>query len=113
MPLLRPADISFSPSGDHTGPLQLFQPLWQERARAARAAIEIVEKAMEVVGGGSFYRQVGLERLLRDVKGARSTIHTRKSANTCLPGVWPLGSISSPISMLQFRHRNDHWSHHG
>lgn len=36
---------------------------------AARAAITTVEKAMEVVGGSSFYRNVGLERLFRDVQG--------------------------------------------
>jgi alkylation response protein AidB-like acyl-CoA dehydrogenase len=36
---------------------------------AARAAIATVEKAMEVVGGASFYRSVGLERLWRDVQG--------------------------------------------
>ena len=34
-----------------------------------RAAITTVEKAMEVVGGSSFYRNVGLERLFRDVQG--------------------------------------------
>ena len=37
---------------------------------AARAAIVTVEKAMEVVGGGAFFRSLGLERLLRDVQGA-------------------------------------------
>jgi alkylation response protein AidB-like acyl-CoA dehydrogenase len=31
----------------------------------------VVEKAMEVTGGGSFYRAAGLERLFRDVQGAR------------------------------------------
>ena len=36
---------------------------------AARAAIQTVEKAMEIVGGSAFYRSVGLERLLRDVQG--------------------------------------------
>ena len=35
----------------------------------ARAAITTVAKAMEVVGGSSFYRNVGLERLFRDVQG--------------------------------------------
>jgi alkylation response protein AidB-like acyl-CoA dehydrogenase len=35
----------------------------------ARAAIATVEKAMEVVGRSSFYRNVGLERLFRDVQG--------------------------------------------
>jgi acyl-CoA dehydrogenase len=41
------------------------------RTLAGRAAIRTVEKAMEVVGGASFYRKLGLERLLRDVQGAR------------------------------------------
>jgi alkylation response protein AidB-like acyl-CoA dehydrogenase len=36
---------------------------------AARSAITTAEKAMEVVGGASFYRSMGLERLLRDVQG--------------------------------------------
>ena len=36
---------------------------------AARAAIQTVEKAMELVGGSAFYRNVGLERFLRDVQG--------------------------------------------
>ena len=41
------------------------------RTLAGRAAIRTVEKAMEVVGGSSFYRGLGLERLFRDVQGAR------------------------------------------
>ena len=36
---------------------------------AARAALQTVEKAMELVGGSALYRSVGLERLLRDVQG--------------------------------------------
>jgi acyl-CoA dehydrogenase len=40
-----------------------------EMTNAARAAIAAVTKAMEVVGGASFYRSVGLERLFRDVQG--------------------------------------------
>jgi alkylation response protein AidB-like acyl-CoA dehydrogenase len=35
----------------------------------ARAAITTVAKAMEVVGGSSLYRNVGFERLFRDVQG--------------------------------------------
>jgi alkylation response protein AidB-like acyl-CoA dehydrogenase len=38
---------------------------------AAQACLETVEKAMEVVGGASFYRATGIERLLRDVHAAR------------------------------------------
>jgi alkylation response protein AidB-like acyl-CoA dehydrogenase len=41
------------------------------RTVAGRAAIRTVEKAMEVVGGAAFYRRLGLERLFRDVQGAR------------------------------------------
>ena len=41
------------------------------RSLTGRAVIRTVEKAMEVVGGGSFYRSLGLERLFRDVQGAR------------------------------------------
>jgi alkylation response protein AidB-like acyl-CoA dehydrogenase len=41
------------------------------RTLAGRAAIRTVEKAMEVVGGASFFRALGLERLFRDIQGAR------------------------------------------
>jgi acyl-CoA dehydrogenase len=41
------------------------------RTLAGRHAIRTVEKAMEVVGGSSFFRALGLERLFRDVQGAR------------------------------------------
>jgi alkylation response protein AidB-like acyl-CoA dehydrogenase len=41
------------------------------RAVAGRAAIRTVEAAMEVASGAGFYRDLGLERLFRDVQGAR------------------------------------------
>jgi alkylation response protein AidB-like acyl-CoA dehydrogenase len=41
------------------------------RTLCGRAAIATVDKAMEVAGGGAFYRSLGLERLFRDVQGAR------------------------------------------
>jgi acyl-CoA dehydrogenase len=41
------------------------------RTLVGRAAVEVVEKAMEAVGGSAFYRAAGLERLFRDVQGAR------------------------------------------
>jgi alkylation response protein AidB-like acyl-CoA dehydrogenase len=41
------------------------------RSLVGRAAIQVVEKAMEAAGGSSFYRAAGLERLFRDVQGAR------------------------------------------
>jgi alkylation response protein AidB-like acyl-CoA dehydrogenase len=41
------------------------------RTLAGRGAIRTVEKALEVAGGAGFYRGLGLERLFRDVQGAR------------------------------------------
>jgi len=41
------------------------------RTLVANAAIKTVERAMEVAGGAGFYRSLGLERLFRDVQGAR------------------------------------------
>ena len=36
-----------------------------------RGDTQVVEKAMEIVGGAAFFRAAGLERLFRDVQGAR------------------------------------------
>jgi acyl-CoA dehydrogenase len=41
------------------------------RAVVGPAAIRTVEIAMEVASGAGFYRNLGLERLFRDVQGAR------------------------------------------
>lgn len=41
------------------------------RTLAGRHSIRAVEKAMEVAGGASFFRRLGLERMFRDVQGAR------------------------------------------
>lgn len=41
------------------------------RTLVGQAAIRTVERAMEVAGGASFYRDTGLERAFRDVQGAR------------------------------------------
>jgi alkylation response protein AidB-like acyl-CoA dehydrogenase len=41
------------------------------RTLAGKAAIATVEQAMEVVGGAAFFRSAGVERLFRDVQGAR------------------------------------------
>jgi acyl-CoA dehydrogenase len=41
------------------------------RTLAGRSSLRTVEHAMEVAGGASFFRSLGLERLLRDVQGAR------------------------------------------
>ena len=41
------------------------------RTLVGQSAIRTVERAMEVAGGASFYRDTGLERAFRDVQGAR------------------------------------------
>jgi len=41
------------------------------RTVAGQSAIRTVEAAMEVAGGAAFFRDTGLERLFRDVQGAR------------------------------------------
>src|SRR5262245_26056787 len=41
------------------------------RSVAGRAAIRTVEAAMELASGAGFYRGLGLERLSRDIQGAR------------------------------------------
>jgi acyl-CoA dehydrogenase len=41
------------------------------RTLVGRAAIRTVEMAMEIVGGASIYRELGLERRFRDIQGAR------------------------------------------
>lgn len=41
------------------------------KVNVANAAIRVVTKAMEVVGGEGFYRSFGLERLFRDIQAAR------------------------------------------
>jgi alkylation response protein AidB-like acyl-CoA dehydrogenase len=45
--------------------------LFTARTLAARHAIHTVEKAMEIAGGGAFFRARGLERLFRDIQAAR------------------------------------------
>jgi alkylation response protein AidB-like acyl-CoA dehydrogenase len=41
------------------------------RTIIGQACVRTVDKAMEAVGGAAFYRNLGLERLFRDVQGAR------------------------------------------
>jgi alkylation response protein AidB-like acyl-CoA dehydrogenase len=41
------------------------------RTLIGQSAIRTVERAMEVAGGTAFFRSLGLERLFRDVQGAR------------------------------------------
>lgn len=41
------------------------------KTNAAKACINVVEKAMNIVGGPGFYRNFGLEKLFRDVQAAK------------------------------------------
>ena len=41
------------------------------RTLVGRAVTRVAEKAMELAGGAAFYRAAGLERLFRDLQGAR------------------------------------------
>lgn len=41
------------------------------RTLVARAVLNVADLAMEVAGGSAFYRKLGLEKLFRDVQGAR------------------------------------------
>ena len=45
--------------------------IFMHRTLVARSAIKAVELALEVAGGASYHRRSGLERLFRDVQGAR------------------------------------------
>ena len=59
------AGIASEPGRDTTDRIMIGRTL------VARAAIRAVEKSMEVVGGASLYRELGLERRFRDIQGAR------------------------------------------
>lgn len=45
--------------------------VFQYKTIVARTALRTVEKAMETVGGASFFRDLGLERCFRDIQAAR------------------------------------------
>lgn len=57
-------------AGNDPGPANV-NAIMAGRVLAGQACIRVVEKAMEVAGGASFYRENVLERLFRDVQGAR------------------------------------------
>ncbi|MGH2351674.1 MAG: acyl-CoA dehydrogenase family protein [Chloroflexota bacterium] len=59
------ADYTFAPANETANAMLIRKTI------AAKAVIATVEKALEVVGGGGFFRSMGLERLLRDVHGAQ------------------------------------------
>lgn len=57
-------DFAFEPVND------IANAMLMRKTIAANAAVATVEKALEVVGGSGYFRVAGLERLIRDVKGA-------------------------------------------
>jgi alkylation response protein AidB-like acyl-CoA dehydrogenase len=58
-------DLDFKPD-NRTG-----QEILSRKTNAANACISVVTRAMEIVGGPGFHRSFGLERLFRDVQGAK------------------------------------------
>jgi len=65
------------------------------RALVAKAVLNVADLAMEVAGGSAFYRKLGLEKLFRDLQGAR--YHPlREEAQRKLSGQLALGwNVSS------------------
>jgi len=61
--------VAFSESAQ-PGP-ETTNTIFMHRTLIARSAIKTVELALEVAGGASYHRRNGLERLFRDVQGAR------------------------------------------
>jgi alkylation response protein AidB-like acyl-CoA dehydrogenase len=59
------ANYDYEPTLERSNRAVIYKTL------AARALLATVEKAMEVAGGASFFRSFGLERLFRDIQGAR------------------------------------------
>lgn len=58
-------DLRFEPS------VELANEMLTRKTICARHVIATVEKAMEVVGGSSFFRKLGLERRLRDAHASQ------------------------------------------
>ena len=46
-------------------------PLFAGRTIVGRAVCRVAERAMELAGGGAFFREAGLERLFRDIQASR------------------------------------------
>jgi alkylation response protein AidB-like acyl-CoA dehydrogenase len=61
--------VAFSESAQ-PGP-ETTNMIFTHRTLVARSAIKTAEMALEVAGGASYHRRNGLERLFRDVQGAR------------------------------------------
>jgi alkylation response protein AidB-like acyl-CoA dehydrogenase len=58
-------DYRFEPSNESASDIVVRKTI------AANAVLQTAEKALEVAGGGAFFRAMGLERLVRDAHGAQ------------------------------------------
>lgn len=58
-------DLDFKPENE------VGQAILSRKTNVANACVNVVTRAMEIVGGQGFYRGFGLERLFRDVQGAK------------------------------------------
>jgi acyl-CoA dehydrogenase len=59
--------------------LALSDEIYKRKTILSRSAVRSVYLAMEVTGGGSFFRSVGLERAFRDIQGVRfHPMHERR-----------------------------------
>lgn len=61
----RANDLDFVPA------LETADAMLVRKSIVAKAVLTTAEKALETTGGAGFYRQLGLERLLRDLHGAQ------------------------------------------
>jgi alkylation response protein AidB-like acyl-CoA dehydrogenase len=58
-------------STEYTPDLANADLTFKRKTIAARALVRVGHLAMEVAGGGSFFRALGLERCIRDIQGVR------------------------------------------
>jgi alkylation response protein AidB-like acyl-CoA dehydrogenase len=58
-------DYDYAPDIERSNKIYLYKTI------VARSALRAVELAMEICGGGSFFRNAGIERLFRDVQAVR------------------------------------------
>ena len=81
------------------------------RSLVARSALRTVDLAMDVAGGAAYFRKVGLERLFRDIQGARFHPLT-DSAQRRLAGRTALGlSIEGSLRNANLRQRHNERRH--
>ncbi len=59
------SDYDYQPSLERSNKVFLYKTI------VARSALSAVERAMEICGGASFFRSMGIERLFRDIQGVR------------------------------------------